>query len=34
MFSVITKIYGNETKVPTLMELFTTTGKMKKKIEN
>jgi hypothetical protein len=30
MFSVITNIYNKETKVPTLMELFTATGKLKK----
>jgi hypothetical protein len=30
MFSVITNIYNKKTKVPTLMELFTTTGKLKK----
>ena len=27
MFSVITNIYNNETKGPTLMEFFTATGK-------
>jgi hypothetical protein len=27
---VITKIYNNKTKGPTLMELFTATGKLKK----
>ena len=27
MFSVITKIYNKKTKGPTLMELFTATGK-------
>ena len=31
MFSVITNIYNKKTKGPTLMELFTTTGNMKKK---
>jgi hypothetical protein len=30
MFSVITNIYNKQTKGPTLMELFTATGKMKK----
>jgi hypothetical protein len=30
MFSVITNIYNKKTKGPTLMELFTVTGKMKK----
>jgi hypothetical protein len=30
MFSVITNIYNKKTKGPTLMELFTTTGKVKK----
>jgi len=30
MFSVITNIYNKKTKVPTLMELFTATGKLKK----
>ena len=30
MFSVITNIYNKKTKEPTLMELFTATGKMKK----
>jgi hypothetical protein len=30
MFSVITNIYNKKTKGPTLMELFTTTGKLKK----
>jgi hypothetical protein len=30
MFSVITHIYNKKTKVPTLMELFTATGKQKK----
>jgi hypothetical protein len=29
MFSVVTNIYNKETKGPTLMELFTATGKMK-----
>ena len=32
MFSVITNIYKKQTKGPTLMELFTATGKLKKKI--
>ena len=32
MFSVITNIYNKKTKRPTLMELFTATGKLKKKI--
>jgi hypothetical protein len=30
MFSVITSIYNKKTKVPTLMEVFTATGKLKK----
>jgi hypothetical protein len=30
MFSVITNIYNRKTKGPTLMELFTATGKLKK----
>jgi hypothetical protein len=30
MFSVITDIYNKKTKAPTLMKLFTATGKMKK----
>ena len=30
MFSVITIIYNKKTKGPTLMELFTATGKLKK----
>jgi hypothetical protein len=30
MFSVITNIYNKKTKGPTLMELFTATGKVKK----
>jgi hypothetical protein len=30
MFSVITNIYNKKTKGPTLMELFTDTGKEKK----
>jgi len=30
MFSMITSIYNKKTKGPTLMELFTATGKMKK----
>jgi hypothetical protein len=30
MFSVITDIYNKETKGPTLTELFTVTGKLKK----
>jgi hypothetical protein len=29
MFSMITKIYNKKTKGPTLMELFTATGKLK-----
>jgi hypothetical protein len=29
MFSVITNIYDKKTKGPTLMELFTATGKLK-----
>jgi hypothetical protein len=30
MFSVITSIYNKKTKGPTLIELFTVTGKLKK----
>ena len=30
MFTVITYIYDKKTKGPTLMELFTATGKLKK----
>ena len=30
MFSMITNIYNKKTKGPTLMELFTATGKLKK----
>ena len=30
MLSVITNIYNKKTKRPTLMELFTATGKLKK----
>jgi hypothetical protein len=30
MFSAITNIYNKKTKGPTLMELFTATGKLKK----
>jgi len=30
MFAVITNIYNKKTKGPTLMELFTATGKLKK----
>ena len=30
MFSVITNIYNKKTKGPTLLELFTATGKLKK----
>jgi hypothetical protein len=30
MFSVITNIYNKKTKGPTLNELFTATGKLKK----
>jgi hypothetical protein len=30
MFSLITNIYNKKTKGPTLMELFTSTGKLKK----
>jgi hypothetical protein len=30
MFSVITNIYNKKTKGPTLMELFTATGELKK----
>jgi hypothetical protein len=29
MFSVITNVYNKKTKGPTLMEFFTTTGKLK-----
>ena len=29
MFSVITKVYNKKTKGPTLIELFTATGKLK-----
>jgi hypothetical protein len=32
MFSVITTIYNKKTKGPTLMELFTATEKLKKKV--
>jgi len=32
MFSMITNIYNKKTKGPALMELFTATGKLKKKI--
>ena len=32
MFSVIANIYNKKPKVPTLMELFTATGKLKKVI--
>ena len=31
MLSLITNIYNKKTKWPTLMELFTATGKLKKK---
>ena len=31
MFSMITNIYNKKTKGPVLMELFTATGKLKKK---
>ena len=30
MFSVITNIYNKKTEGPTLMELFTATGRLKK----
>jgi hypothetical protein len=30
MFSIFTNIYNKKTKGPTLMELFTATGKLKK----
>jgi hypothetical protein len=30
MFSMITNIYNEKTKGPTLMELFTATGKLEK----
>jgi hypothetical protein len=33
MFSVITNIYNKKTKGPTLMELFTTKGKLEKVLE-
>jgi hypothetical protein len=33
MFSVITNIYNKKTKGPTLMEMFTATGKLKKVLE-
>ena len=33
MFSAVTNIYNKKTKGPTLMELFTATGKLKKKIK-
>jgi len=32
MFSVVTNIYNKKTKGPTLKELFTATGKLKKKV--
>jgi hypothetical protein len=34
MFSVITNIYKKKTKGPTLMELFTATGKLKTFFDN
>jgi hypothetical protein len=34
MFSVITNIYKNKTKGLTLMELFTSTGKLKRLFDN
>jgi len=34
MFSVIKNIYTKKTKGPTLMELFTATGKLKKFLDN
>jgi len=34
MFSVITNIYNKKTKRPTLMELFTATGKLEKFFDN
>ena len=34
MVSVITNIYNKKTKGPTLMELFTATGKTKKFFDN
>ena len=34
MFSVITNIHNQKTKGPTLMELFTATGKLKKFLFN
>ena len=30
MFSVITNIYNKKTKIPTLMEFFAATGKLKR----
>jgi hypothetical protein len=32
MFSIITNIYNNKTEGPTLIELFTATGKLKIKV--
>ena len=34
MFSVIINIYNKKTKEPTLMELFTATGKLKSFFDN
>ena len=34
MFSVITNIYNKKTNGPTLMELFTVTGKLKRFFDN
>jgi hypothetical protein len=34
MFSIITNIYNKKTSIPTLMELFTATGKLKKFFDN
>jgi hypothetical protein len=34
MFSVVTNIYNKQTKGPTLMELLTATGKLKKLFKN
>jgi hypothetical protein len=34
MLDVITNIYNKKTKEPTLMELFTVTGKVKKFFDN
>ena len=34
IFSMVTDIYNKKTKGPTLMELFTATGKLKKFFDN